>query len=62
MIDDRSAAAPSRDWAAIGWHGADPEDADVVAKREYLAAHAGLAGLEILDPAEIGVIMGGGSP
>jgi Phytanoyl-CoA dioxygenase (PhyH) len=39
--------------AELGWFGRDRHADDVVAQREYLAAHNGITGLEILDPHEV---------
>ena len=41
------------DGCELGWRGMDPDAPDIVAKRAYLEAHNGLAGIEILDPSEI---------
>jgi hypothetical protein len=39
--------------ADLGWVGRDRNAPEVVAQREYLAAHNGIRDLEILDPSEI---------
>ncbi|MFT4655937.1 MAG: hypothetical protein ACJAXA_000190 [Candidatus Aldehydirespiratoraceae bacterium] len=39
--------------AGLGWHGIDRNAPEIAAKRDYLEANNGLAGVEILDPSEI---------
>lgn len=50
---ERSTDTPSTGHADIGWRGRDRNDPEVVAQRQYLAEHNGIAGLELLDPHEI---------
>lgn len=50
---EKDAAAVQLALDELGWVGHKPDDADIVAQREYLAANNGIRGLEVLDPDEV---------